>query len=695
MAGKGTYGAYVNQPSVPNGTFAGAQEFSQMATRKANEIAQEKAYQRQMMAEGRKALRNAVEAGNIDVSKFNSAVHGLLGKVLDAYGDRLVDASEALKDGYSLRDEMAIAKIRADFQSNVSTLLGLGNTIKSIQSMNLDPVLSLKAINGISEFIQRVPEFADKMDPHTLQLGGKHISQIFDELVPKTDLIEYVDTSKAFNEYGELVLSEPTKESKLNGNMKVTYELRDYDPDDARGVFLTNFPSKSNVFKKEAFHILSVHEGLEGEEKAQFEAKYLEKNAEGDFRVTPEKMFEYVKDYYLEPKRRRKIAEEEQRDSDSGLSAYQSLKAQEEVENNARKIEKLHEFATITDMNGLKDEEIEVDGAKGTIKEGGLKYNPLTGTTDIAVSYTLSTDQGTSIGRYVSRFSYDEKGIQALGNSVYKDFDYIFAKRQLKGKVSDSILEVPKTVLTFDNRRSDIDWLMKNQATVINDRLTRAAGLGDLREGKERVYEYIIQPFEEAGEENRALINFMATYLDIDKAVADGAGIDTRKYKLKKLDLDEGDSVSHSQRLSRMVLVARSMKARGKSEDEITRKLVAMAKGDTDYEFDRVLAYIDEKAGKSAEMRAKYRAKAESLLKERLTDDEIIERLDSWNPKKPDVFTIDDGGKKVDVPASVVSTIKNYNPSLDWTDEQALDYIKDFAKENGMTVSEVIKALTE
>lgn len=693
MAGKGTYSAYLQRPQVSSGQFEGSDAFARMAASKASQKEKSKAYQRKALQEGRKAVQNAIDAGKVDLSQFDQSVYSVVSKMLDNYGDKVVDAYERLEDGYSYQDELAITKMASDFRTNISSLLGISNSIKSIQKMNLDPILSLEAINGLSDFTKGVPGMAEKFDPETMSVGGKNIVEMYNEMVPKDKLVPFTDTSKAFSEFAEVALTKPRKDTNIVGDEEITYSIRDYKEGEegARSAFVTYFSPESREFKKESMRLLQMHEGLEGNQKKQFEAMYMEKTADGDYIVTPDSLFNYVRDNRLENMMR---VESERKDIEpDSLTATQRDKKNKALMTNLRKIEVLHQAATSDGMTGWIDEPIMVDGVKGTIKKAELRFNPVTKKRQIAVTYSIGDDK--RVASNVAWFDNNEAGIQALGNSIFDDFDYVQAKREASVNV-DVNLDVPNEVRDFPQRQEDIDLIIKNGRDAIADKLKMASQAGDLREGTERVYaDYIAQSFEESGEKNEGLMRFMASYLDLDDDFVQGMKL-PEKYDLGNNKMvrktggvfgffqkeEEIDLVKASEKIAKFSTIARRMKNDGATEDEIMKELVSMAKKDTDIEMDPIKREIIDLTGNNTNKRSEYLSYASKLLRQGLDDDEVITELRRGIKKG--------GARAVEIPESVINNITNAH---NVTEEQARTWLIDFAKREGITVEQAISLL--
>lgn len=627
MAQKGTYIGYGATPPLPSGQFSGADAFARMAAKKAQIKAEERAEQRQIRAEARRAMELAVEAGNIDYSKIDSSVHTIIGKIADNYSEKLVDLSEELDQNYSFAKQLEVTKLRGEFNSKIAQISGLGSQMRTIadgaRENKYDSLLSTKAVNGNTSFMLQIPDMVEKFDPETMSVGGVSITEMYRQQVDLSSLVAPVDSDGAVAEFVTSTLKEGAEIIDIEGQQKITYKENSYNPRDAKRRFAEKFQG-SNEFKKLSYGIYQIYDSLEDEAQQEFADKYLEKTEEGDYVVSVDKAFRYVEDNYLVPELRKLTKKEEMKVDQAAVN--RGIAAQEALTTNLRKIQLLHEAGTPGGgEQGLNGAAINIEGLEpGTIKEYHLRYNPLTGQDDIAV--LAEVGDKNNVREIIQRFDNNDAGRQALGKAVFKnDFDYQFARQQAEEK-SGQALTPPAARRTLDQRREDIKFVLDNQTVLFEGLLSQRATDEDDRTPEERVYEYINQSFPEAGAPNRALVNFMASYLNVgDKAA--GAGI---KAKIPQLKVSEDGLTLAAEKVAKMTAMARSMKADGAGDKEIVNQLVKMAEEPTlYYEHDRVKRKIN---GMAIDEREDARRLASQLIANGANDDEIIKAID--NPEQ-------------------------------------------------------------
>jgi hypothetical protein len=401
----------------------------------------------------------AVEAGNIDMSQVSTTVQGLVGKVLDNYGEKLTNAMEDLESGYSFQKQMEVAKIRTKFQSDIGTLVGLGNNLKTVAEVGkYDNMLSVEPINGNTQFTLELPKMLDSFDPENLSVGGVKITDLYKSKVDMSKLYAPVDSQKDVMEFVDQTLEEGVTELVINGNKVKTYKESSYKPQEAKANFIQKFDGTQS-FKKEALKLARIYNDLEGPEKEEFAIKYMKDSQEGEPTVSVDGLWRYVEDNYLEPAKRKLVAVKPS-DPDAGAIA-RSQKAKEELLDSNRKIEMLHEATSTNGIVGLKNHPITVDGKKGTILEGRKSYNPITGKSDIEVTYSLSDSPG-NVGTYTKRYEDSETGMQALSWNVYGQFDYIDEKDKLGVKIGSNITK-PVTGITFQERNAGVEKLLNDR----------------------------------------------------------------------------------------------------------------------------------------------------------------------------------------------------------------------------------------
>jgi len=443
MAGKGLYGAYQVQPQVPSSQFEGEAAFSRMAAVTAQKRAEERAEQRVLASEMRTAIRNAVEAGNIDLAAINSSVHSVVGKILDNYGEKLTDAMESIEEEYSFEKQMEIDKLRINFQSNIGAIVGLGEKIKTIQTGNWDPVMSLEPLNANTQFLLDLPSMLDKFDPETMSVDGVPLVELHSQRVDMSKLIEPLDVNAVFVSMQERLQENPYRTTRQSGDYDITYDEFEYPPAKVRAVFRDNF-SGTVEDKKQRVILLKEYEDMSKEEQANF--PYITIDSDGNPYVSEANVFDYFQDHYL-PERvevSRKQREEKSIPTPPG-------KSPEELQQGLWYIDQAF---TAQGMENLVGMELKVGASKASLESGKIEYDWMTGEPKSQVWYKFKSGAGMMYG--VETFDVNNVGRQKLGNFIYGgDLDYI--------KVAGELGHIPDyKPLDFAGRQESIQRQAQN-----------------------------------------------------------------------------------------------------------------------------------------------------------------------------------------------------------------------------------------
>ncbi len=637
MAKKGTYSAYQTQPPVQSGQFAGAGAFARMAQVNNQKRAEERAEQRQLKQEYKTALNNAVEAGNLDFGEINKSMHGIVGKVLNNYGDKMASMMEGINEDYSFERQMEIARLKQDFQGKVGTLMGISNAIETYSSGEWDNVMSVQSKNQLMSFLKDLPSINENFDGETLAVGGKRIDQLFRERVDASGFIEEIDAESVIGKWGKSVKETgTTKEiTQVIGGKEVVVEEQTYNTTAAREKFTRVFNNTQELAKLKR-SLLIEHQGIENEAvREDFEANYMTIGDDGEAYVTEDGVFNYLIDTEIEPSR---YTISEKPYDVNQMTAKQRQDAFDEMMSDQNILRNLNEART-NKMTGLEGHDINVDGLKGKIVDGGISYNPFTGEPATSVKYVVD-DEG-SLSYFHRFYDNDLVGLQELGHHVYDDkIDYRALKEKVERETGQSF-NPPVQPITFEDREKGInnviDHYRHSFEIVMNTRMVEE----DLRNAAERAWGLATETHPETGTVNKPLINFMADYLGANKAkglfgtslgagkaMAEGYGLTNYGIKLdQQLDLTDGDlnKQAEAEKLGKIVTLARSLKADGVDDKEVAKRLVQAAKeyeetGDINFEYDRV----KRKIGNDVE---KINA-AKSMLQGGLNDAEIMEFID-------------------------------------------------------------------
>lgn len=643
MAKKGTYSAYQQQPPVPSGQFAGVQAFNQMAAVEAQKRAEERQEQRRLRDAGRKAIANAVQAGNIDVTKINSSVHSMVSKVLDNYGDKVAQKTEEMEDDYSFSKQMELSQLQSEFQSKIGQLSGLGSTIqqysKGIEEGEFDNILSAESANGLFEFVSNIPQYADNFDPENLAVNGKKITDFFNEKVNPSGFVARVNEVEKRNEFLDDILIEGGTETQHEGGREVKRTRKKYDPKNAKAQFYNKYKGSREAMK-ERVTILQEFEGLEGNEAEEFAARYLNIDDDGDVSVSLEGLYNYFDDNYIQP--RLETVDSKPLPEDQPTQA--DRKAQKEALGLFNKVKYMHDTITPGTSEGLGGMEIAVAGEEGPIKRTEPIYNPVTGEHQVAVTYTVDSDDGKVEDRVV-RFPANRAGMQQLGQAVF-GMDYFTTVQQLQQEGYEN-LDAPQPQMNLQQRNSAIANFTKHIGNELSNRLSAIDQEVDAQDAKLRAFEFVKQNFDEVGE-IKPLQYFANDFLNFEKGSAPaGVGSFKSQYnqELAKIDKDEHDPLAVGEELGEYVSMAQSLKAEGKSDDDIAKTLyyanqvkngkspkgrefkaiADMFEGDK-FVYDRVQRYVKNHPGTEDE--------ANSLVLSGLSDDEVISALkgQSTNP---------------------------------------------------------------
>lgn len=661
MAQQGTY-AGITMPQV-SGAFEGEGALSRIASREFQERAriraEEREVQRRMQMEAMKAVENAVQAGNIDMSAINTSVHGLVSKSLDNYAEKLVTITEDMQDDYSYQKQMELANLRMKFASDIGQLTGIGAKIKTISQGEYDPLLSAEPINGNFKFIQSIPSFLDDFDPDTMSVKGKKISSIYDEMVDVSKLKPVVNSFDSLTKYTKFVLDKPKTIIQTEGNIERTIEEYSYTEEKARAALFDGALSADEIMKEKQKILRAYNDDPEDNQYITID--------DGKPYVSDNNLYEYVRDTFLEPNKKRLVKERQVTEKE--LTWAQQNALQKEIQDKNRKIKAIEEAITAQGAVIERGSSINIQGAKGEIREAKLGYNPFLGKVSINVDYSLA-DRFDNTYNYTESYDPDERGLQRLGNDMYDGkFDYLSAKE-------DS--PIPKPKINFDQRRRSIEERLSSQAASITDRLKARDMTGDTRPGIVRAYDYITGTTGAA--ENDGLESFLLSYLGIDKGPI-------KKYKIKErptLVLEKGRERFAAKALANIMAVGQQMKAAGENDKAIVKTLTDLTKGYDPYknqpfefEFDRVRRYI---AGKQESERGTLMTSANELLLSGMNDDEVITELKDGPMKLQDKALLE-----------AAKLFEADGVSFDEAKKIAEENFRQIAETQNMDVSDVMK----
>jgi hypothetical protein len=462
MAGKGLYGAYQAQPQTPSPQFEGEAAFARMAAVTAQKRAEERAEQRKLAGEMRQAVSNAVEAGNVDLSTINTSVHSVVGKMMDSYGEKLTDAMESMGEEYSFEKQMEVNKLRTNFQSNIGSVMGLGEKIKSIQTGKWDPVMSLEPLNANTRFLLDLPSMLDKFDPDTMTVDGVPLVELHSQKVDMSKLIEPLDTNSVFIDMQKRLQDTPERTTRQQGGFDITYDEFSYDPGKVRSIFRDNF-SGTDEDKKQRAILLREYEDMSPEERDNF--PYVSLDGDGQPFVSETNVLDFFQDNYLPE---RVEVGRKQREEKPVTAPRTSGMNPEELQQGLGYIDQAF---TAQGMQNLVGMELQIGASKASLESGQVEYDWMTGQPKTQVWYKFKSGAGMMHG--VEAFDINNVGRQKLGNFVYGgDLDYI--------KVAGEIGHTPDyRPLDFSGRKASIEKQAKNLTDNVMTAYREAKELGE------------------------------------------------------------------------------------------------------------------------------------------------------------------------------------------------------------------------
>ncbi len=461
---KGKLGAYTVRPQAPSPQFEGADAFARMAGRLAAERAEERAEQRQLAAEMRQSIANAVEAGNVDYSQINSSVHSIVGKVIDHYGNQIVDAMQDLESGYSFEKQMELNRKRVEFQSNIGKIVGLGDQIKNVSDPKWDPILSAPAINGNWQFITSLPEMLESFDPATMQVGGKDIVSIYNDLVDSTQLIEHVDANLVLAKMQSILQQNPEQVSRFSGGREISFNRFTYDPQEVSTLFNDMFEG-TNEQKKLKMIIASEYASLSEEEQENY--PYITYSDEGAY-VSSLNTLDYFKDKYLPDEV--KVGDKEQKPTTPS-----SAETKTRLENEIKEVRlKRVDDAFTGDGSLIVGQPITLGDRKGEVMSARASVNPITGESGAWIDYRYKASDGMYLNG-VEFYSNDLAGRQKLANNLFSgDLDY-----EMDSYVLGHMMTVEN--LPLGGRAVEIESFVNSMVDSLDDayRIGKAEGGSD------------------------------------------------------------------------------------------------------------------------------------------------------------------------------------------------------------------------
>lgn len=637
---------------------------------KAVKEAEERAEQRNMLASARKAVENAVGMADLDMSKINTSLHGMVSKMIDNYGEKVVDLSADLEDNYSYEKQMELNKLRIKFASDIGIVTGIGAQMKNISdnASTYDPMLSSDVINGNSSFVTSIPDLAKNFDPETMTSGGKRIDALYGEMVDVSKLVPNVDMQKAYERVQESLLGDGVKKTVKNNGLEQVFTERSFDPE--RTVSSLKQVMTPTEIKKQKLMILDSYEAdPEGFEYVTGEGD--------DAYVTDENLAEYLNDFVLKPQSRVLNSEKPITQTASGGTETAAARARrlKEEKQTGRMIEIVEEAFSPGGLKIMNDSEISVDGAKAQLIGGGVGYNPDTGEVDIQLDYSM-TDSKKNQYQFTKLFQADKYGLQQLSNTLFGgEFDYLLEKGDA---------DIPKPPVTFEARSESIANRFETRSQVLASKLAGTTIEGNTASGRQLASDYIRSEMGGPVGVNKVASEFIDSFLGVDRGAFENYGFG----RPSVANVSRENQPEVAMLASKYTSMARQLKSEGLSNKDVARELVAVANQNPTadnfpFEFDRVKRYIssneewlDEKVGTIV---------SSNLMKAGLADEDIISYFD--------------GITESDMAASVLAADIAVSTDAEFDAKEAKNtaetLFKQLAKQDGVDVEEMKRRYLE
>lgn len=636
MAEIGKYSGMAATPNVPSSKFEGEDQFARMAARHFQRREKEREEQRNLKIGIDQSIKTSIEAGEIDLTKVDQAFHNLAFKMSDDYMEHLTDLMESLETGYTFEKQMEIDKTRTLFQTKLSSLISLGNTMNTVsdgfKNGTYDNKLSAEVGTGLLNFVKDIPVLTEQIDPKTLTLNGQSLHQVFRSYANLDKLTNMVHSEVDMDKFVKDMLIEGEKNTEIVNGKEVVKQTYSYDEKMSKAEFIKRFEG-TNQYKKEAIGVRERYDDPDTpeEEKIAMEnAGWVTKNQDGSATVYTENLYNYIRDNKIIPLLNRDLSSKphEEKIDHSGDGA------RKELDLNYKKAKDAYAVYTMNGSTGLNGNAINIYGNKAVITSTGLSYNPFRGSMTGRV--TAARDNKGAKEVYTEAFDMNNKGIQKLAKATYGTaFDIEQVRQTVASKLGEK-LDFDETPISFNDRAEGIDMFVANEEQIVRSRLSSTNASQVMSESLNSVHEYASQKFEEQEEVIAPLDAWTAELLPFGTAYRPSTYGSFKKYgagSVKQLNRQDGDIVDSSGIIAKGISVARVMKTNGYSDSEIAKELVKVSEGTSDFELDIVKQTVGDLSEKFPTFKGDLQARAETLISQGLTDKEVIDQLKS-NPKE-------------------------------------------------------------
>jgi hypothetical protein len=574
MAGVGVQGAYQQVKESEASAFAGEGQLSRIAADNARKKAEERAEQRSIAANARLALQNAANAGNIDFTKIDDSVKGIVGKVLDNYKEKLVDANEMLRQSATHENHMKVMALQNEFTSTISRFKAMGGTVRTLSdnySQNkYDNIVGVEPMNNMMAFINDLPNMSEKFDPTTNTVDGVSIFDKFKTDVDVSKLVGTIDDEKEIEDYVGMVLEvgQPVETIDKANRQKVTTVTSTYNDGAARSTYKTRFKDR-DAQKKISAKLLLERESLEGKELEDFDLKYISKDSSGSPYVSLDNSYDYVRDNYMD-KRLVKQTAEAWEPKPMSYSENESLRRQQEKEELAMdRLSIVHELNTTGGTTRLLGGKIYVNNTEAEVKSIKPMPNPFTGKMHPTALYIMKTSTGDVKGRKIYNA---ENWKEEAARDIDPTFDYVNEAKKYNGIINEPEYVVPSVQLKgslygqmADESSKDVESsLSKYDAdapivTAITS--TKTGYIFNKEKGYDTAAAELIRGNLKKGDVNDRFFTYSNKYVSLGN---------------QTYNIEKGDKTLLSKRLATMDLAAKQMKGAGMKDDVIRKELTAI-----------------------------------------------------------------------------------------------------------------------